>query len=94
MRSATELGECFPFGGRGGRGSPAPELVVKQVPGARDLDPAAIDRLEPAGPDGPGIGLLERHQAREMCQTHAGLHLAGVVVLCSKDRCIDVTMQP
>ena len=56
-----------------------PRVGGQQVPGPGDLDPAAVDRLEPGRTHRAGVGLLERDQAGEVRQAHAGLHLAGMV---------------
>ena len=94
IRSATSAVSVSPLAAVAAPGIAGARVGRQQVPGPRDLDPAAIDRLEAAGPDRPGVGLLERDQLREMGQPHARLHLAGVVVLLLEDRRIDVGLRP
>ena len=47
-RSQTTLGHRLALGGGGGPGIARPRVGGQEVPGAGDLDPAAVDRLEPA----------------------------------------------
>ena len=72
-----------------GRAGVAPPRVGQQGQ-TRISTHTTVDRLEPLGRTAPGVGLLQRHQAGEVGQAHACLHLAGVVVFLSEDRRIYV----
>ena len=54
--------ERLALGGRGGPRIAGSRVGRQQVPRPRDLDPASVDSLEPAGLDRAGVGLFERDQ--------------------------------
>ena len=93
IRSATSSVSASPLAAVAARGSPAPELVVSRCHGRVISTQPRLTASNRRRPHGPGVGLFERDQVREMRQPHARLHLAGVVVLLLEDGRIDVRWQ-